>query len=82
MKRWREALGGRRRQTDWKSMLVLHTVQTEACSQLDALRGCRNQLADKFDLRRELAPLVTAVQPDLASISEQVSAWLRWSQGV
>ena len=51
----------------WKVRLVLHKEQTEARSLLEeALRECRDQ--------RELATLATAVQSDVASISEQVGA--------
>ena len=53
-----------------KVMLVLYKEQTEARSLLEALRECRDQRAAMVDLRRDLAPLAAAVQPDVASIIE------------
>ena len=59
----------------WKVVMVLHKEQAEARSMLEeAFRESRDQRAIMIDRRRELAPLATAVQPDVASISEQVSA--------
>ena len=59
----------------WNVMLILHKEQTEARSLLEeSLYKCRDQRAAMSDIRRELAPVITAEQSDVASITERVGA--------